>query len=60
VATLKAELVSRSWFPSREAAKTAIFEYSESFYNRTRIRSSLGYKSPVAFEEGRMREASAA
>jgi putative transposase len=27
VATLKAELVSRSRFPSREAAKTAIFEY---------------------------------
>jgi putative transposase len=60
VATLKAELVSRSRFPSREAAKTAIFEYLESFYNRTRIHSSLGYKSPVAFEEGRMREASVA
>lgn len=60
VATLKAELVSRSRFPSREAARTAIFEYLESFYNRTRIHSSLGYKSPVDFEEGRMREASAA
>jgi putative transposase len=61
VATLKAELVSRSpQFPSREAAKTAIFEYLESFYNRRRIHSSLGYKSPVDFEEGRMREASAA
>jgi putative transposase len=60
VATLKAELVSWSRFPSREAAKTAIFEYLESFYNRTRIHSSLGYKSPVDFEEGRMREASAA
>jgi putative transposase len=31
VATLKAELVIRSRFPSREAAKTAIFEYLESF-----------------------------
>lgn len=60
VATLKAELVSRLRFPSREAAKTAIFEYLESFYNRRRLHSSLGYKSPVDFEEGRMREASAA
>jgi len=60
VATLKVELVDRSRFPSREAAKTAIFEYLESFYNRTRIHSSLGYKSPSDFEEGTMREASAA
>jgi putative transposase len=59
VATLKAELVSRLRFPSREAAKTAIFEYLEGFYNRRRIHSSLGYKSPVDFEEVRMREASA-
>jgi putative transposase len=60
VATLKAELVSRVRFSSREAAKTAIFEYLEGFYNRTRLHSSLGYRSPSDFEEGRMREASAA
>ncbi len=35
VATLKAELVDRSRFPSREIAKTAIFEYLEAFYNRS-------------------------
>jgi putative transposase len=58
VATLKAELVDRSQFPSREIAKTAIFEYLEAFYNRTRIHSSLGYKSPSDFEEATMREAS--
>jgi len=60
VATLKSELVSRAWFPSRQAAKTAIFEYLESFYNRYRLHSALGYRSPADFEEGRMREASAA
>lgn len=60
VATLKAELVSRARFPSREAAKTAIFEYLEVFYNRTRLHSSLGYRSPSDFEKGRMRESSAA
>lgn len=60
ISTLKAELVSRTRFPSRQGAKTAIFEYLEAFYNRTRIHSSLGYESPVDFEEGRMREASAA
>ena len=60
VATLKSELVSRSRFPSRQAAKTAIFEYLEAFYNTRRLHSSLGYRSPANFEEDRMREASAA
>jgi transposase InsO family protein len=60
VATLKAELVSRARLPSREAAKMAIFEYLEVFYNRTRLHSSLGYRSPSDFEEGRMREGNAA
>jgi putative transposase len=60
VATLKAELVSRAKFPSREIARVAIFEYLEAFYNRTRIHSSLGYRSPADFEEDRMRESTAA
>ena len=60
VATLKAELVSRAKFPSRETARVAIFEYLEAFYNRTRIHSSLGYRSPADFEEDRMRESTAA
>ncbi len=33
VSTLKAELMSRLEFPSRRAAKTAIFDYLETFYN---------------------------
>src|ERR671933_1069833 len=60
VATLKSELVSRARFPSRQAAKTAIFEYLEAFYNTRRLHSSLGYRTPTNFEEDRMREASAA
>jgi putative transposase len=60
VATLKSELVSRTRFPSRQAVKTAIFEYLEAFYNTWRLHSSLGYRSPTDFEEDRMREASAA
>jgi putative transposase len=57
VSTLKAELVSNLEFPSRQAAKTAIFEYLETFYNTRRLHSSLGYRSPADFEEDRMEEA---
>ena len=57
VSTLKAELVSNLEFPSRRAAKTAIFEYLETFYNTRRLHSSLGYKSPADFEEDSLGEA---
>jgi putative transposase len=54
ISTLKVELVSRLEFPSRQAAKTAIFEYLETFYNTRRLHSSLGYMSPADFEEDRI------
>jgi len=57
VSTLKAELVSDLKFPSRQAAKTAVFDYLETFYNTRRLHSSLGYRSPSDFEEDRMEEA---
>jgi putative transposase len=60
VSTLKAELVGRSDFPSRQAARTAIFEYLETFYNTRRLHSSLGYRSPAQFEEDRIGEVSVA
>jgi putative transposase len=60
VATLKSELLYRHSWPTRECAQTAIFEYLEGFYNRYRLHSALGYKSPVDFEESRMKESSAA
>ena len=60
VSTLKAELVSRVDFPTRQAARTAIFDYLETFYNTRRLHSSLGYRSPAEFEEDRIREANLA
>ena len=50
-ATLKRELVYRTTFASREAARTAVFEWIETWYNRKRRHSSLGYLSPEAFEK---------
>ncbi len=60
VSTLKAELVSRLEFPTRQAARTAIFEYLETFYNTRRLHSALGYRSPADFEEDRMQAAEVA
>jgi putative transposase len=48
--TLKEELIYRQGWPTRAAAKAAIFEYVEVFYNRRRSHSSLGYMSPVEYE----------
>ena len=50
-ATLKSELVYLRRFQTRQEAKTEIFEYLEGFYNRQRRHSTLGYLSPVEFEE---------
>jgi len=36
-------------FPTRKAAELAIFDYLETFYNRNRLHSSLGYQSPQSF-----------
>jgi putative transposase len=50
--SLKTELMEGGKaFAGREAAKAAIFEYVEVFYNRARLHSSLGYISPVEYEE---------
>jgi len=49
-ATLKVELVYRQPLPTRAAARTAVFEYVEIFYNRQRLHSSLGYRSPAEYE----------
>ena len=48
--TLKTELVNDQRYATREEARASIFEYIELFYNRQRLHSSLGYKSPEAFE----------
>lgn len=48
--TLKHELIYRRRFATREEATTAIFDYVETFYNRIRLHSALGFKSPLAYE----------
>ena len=60
VSTLKAELVDRHRFPTRAAARVAIFEYVEGFYNRARRHSSLGYESPEDYEAATIEEAAVA
>ena len=49
-ATLKLELMEDKPFKTRDAARMAVFEYIEIFYNRIRMHSSLGYRSPVDAE----------
>jgi putative transposase len=49
-ATLKKELIhGRSW-PTKAELRTEVFEYIEIFFNRRRRHSTLGYLSPVQFE----------
>jgi transposase InsO family protein len=44
--TLKVECVHRHPFPTRDAARAAVFDYIEVFYNRQRRHSALGYRTP--------------
>jgi transposase InsO family protein len=50
--TLKTEWVYHEHYATREQARRSVFEFIEIFYNRKRRHSSLGYKSPEAFEAG--------
>lgn len=52
--TLRAELTDLERFATRQAARTAVFEFIEVFYNRQRLHSSLGYRSPMAFESAHL------
>jgi transposase InsO family protein len=49
-ATLKTELVYRRSWDTRADLRAAVFQYIEVFYNRRRLHSSIGYKSPAQFE----------
>ena len=48
-ATLECELLARQSFPTRNAARLALFDYIEGFYNTHRRHSALGYLSPMAY-----------
>jgi transposase InsO family protein len=47
----KAELIEGGVFEDLEQARLEIFSYIEGYYNRVRLHSSLGYKSPLEFEQ---------
>lgn len=48
--SLKQELVYRTRFINRSHASSAIFDYIETFYNRSRLHSSIGMCCPLDFE----------
>jgi len=48
--SLKTEWLYHLTLHTRVQARTAIFEYIEAFYNRSRLHSSLGYRSPDEYE----------
>jgi len=48
--TLKTEWLHQKNFQTRQEARSAIFDYIETFYNPKRLHSALGYHSPVDFE----------
>lgn len=50
-ATLRWELLNRHHWQTHAAARSAIFEYIEVWYNRQRRHSALGYLSPLQFEQ---------
>jgi transposase InsO family protein/transposase-like protein len=50
-ATLTKELLNDGVVASRAGASRAIFEFIEIWYNRTRRHSTLGYRTPLQFEQ---------
>jgi putative transposase len=47
-ATVKLEAIPAGGFASRRAARAALFDYIEVFYNRQRLHSGIGYARPVS------------
>ncbi len=48
--TLECELIQRCSWANHAAARAAVFEYIEGWYNPRRLHSAIGYRSPIAFE----------
>jgi putative transposase len=55
-ATLEKDLLRRRRFATRQEARTAVFDYIETFYNPIRLHSTLDYLSPVEYEKMKKRE----
>jgi len=49
--SLKTERVARKIYRKRDEAKADVFDYVERWYNPRRRHSTLGYLSPIAFEQ---------
>jgi len=49
-ATVECELINRDHWTTRSAARTAVFEFIEGWYNPSRRHSGIGYLSPMEFE----------
>lgn len=56
-ATLEWELILQSDWLTRAEARRAIFQYIEGWYNRERLHSTLGYRSPITYEREVLRAA---
>jgi transposase InsO family protein len=52
--TLKTEWLHQQNFRTRQEARLAVFDYIETFYNPKRLHSSLGYQSPMLFEQNHL------
>jgi len=48
--SFKVEAIHGEKFATRAIAKNHLFEYVEIYYNRKRLHSMIGYKSPELFE----------
>lgn len=49
--SLKKEIIYPYKLRDKKDTQMTVFEYIEGFYNRTRLHSSLGYLSPIEYEE---------
>lgn len=49
--SMQLELLDRRTWPTRSELATAMFEWIEAFYNRSRRHSALGYLSPADYEK---------
>jgi transposase InsO family protein len=50
-ASLKKEKLNRRSWPTRQAARNAVFAWIEGWYNRRRLHSTLGMRSPRRLRE---------
>ncbi len=59
LAILECELLARRRFASYAEARIATFSFIEPWYNPARLHSSLGYRSPMTYENEKQQAATA-